>query len=214
MFLLSLIFSAYATTPLKVAVIDSGLENNTRINLCTKQKNILDINGHGTNVSHAIDSQITNKNGYCQVIYKVINEHGVIMDEYIKALKNIANRKDINIVNISLSGTTHNASESKYIKQIVKSGKIVIIASGNKGINLSEKCTAYPACINEPDLVIVGNKDHEGKITPNSNFGGPVDIYEEGNFCHKGKCLFGTSQSAAIITGKILNRAIKTMERE
>ena len=100
MFWISLIFSLYASDIIKVAVIDSGLEKTHSIPLCDKQIDLSDTNGHGTNVSHAIHSQITDKSKYCQVIYKVIDNKYVVFDRYLEMLKEVAERKDINIVNI------------------------------------------------------------------------------------------------------------------
>jgi hypothetical protein len=212
MFLFSLIFSLYAQDVIKVAVVDTGLEKNHNIPLCNTQTNINDANGHGTNISNAINSQIENKKGYCQVIYKVMSGENIQINAYMASLYAISKRKDINVVNLSIAGVGNMKQETTLIKNMVNSGKIVVVAAGNGGKNLTESCNVYPACISEPNLVVVGNKDHTGDIKAGSNHGGPVDIYVEGNYCHKGKCLFGTSQAAAIVTGKIINRAIKTME--
>lgn len=209
MFWISLIFSLYASDVIKVAVIDSGLEKTHSIPLCDNQTKLSDANGHGTNISHAIHNQITNKTKYCQVIYKVIDDKYVIFKPYIDALKKISERKDIHIINISLSGKIYSAQEDYYIKKIVKQGKFVVVAAGNQGLNLSKKCNVYPSCITEPKMIVVGNIDKESKIDSQSNYGGPVHMYEIGKFCYKGECMSGTSQSAAILTGKLTNILIK-----
>lgn len=208
-FLFLLSFCAFAKEPaqIKVAVLDTGLsvENIVRDNvkLCEPVHNLAPsdyVSLHGANVI----SIITNEAGpseYCLVVYKVFS--GVKLDgpAYNTALKEIASRPDISVLHLSLSGRIEDAQETQLITRILDHGVTVVAAAGNDAADLGRQCIAYPACI-DPRIVVVGNKGIRS-----SNYGSPVDIFEDGVEREGGGIkLTGTSQAAATFTGKLIRK--------
>lgn len=191
---------------LKVAIIDTGIKNFSLPGLCESghrdftRTNIIDINGHGTNVAGLIYRN-SDKN-YCAVIIKYWT-YGASTKENIsrllEALEYAISLK-VDIINLSGGGHVPIEEEEAIVKKALNKGITMITAAGNNKINLDKGCNYFPACYDER-IIVIGNKHHS------SNFGKVVDFYVDGvNKEGFGITLTGTSQSTAIYTGRHIKR--------
>lgn len=207
-----------------VAVIDSGIDfdillNNPYSSLCESGhvdftgSGILDSMGHGTNVSGLIHKEADGAN-YCQVIIKALYEKGNSNRTRFtinRALKHVASLKP-DIINMSYGGIGKNLIEYNTIKELLDNGTIIVAAAGNNGKYLTENCyenkdycvNYYPA-LYDPRIIVVGNEHKR------SNFGPNVSLIvngvnKKGDY---GESMSGTSQSTAIVTGRIIKRLNK-----
>lgn len=190
---------------IRIAVIDTGFDftKKDQIKLCdTGHVNFSystiqeDEHGHGTNVAGLIARYA--KNNYCIIVIKALGPLA-LTDGYSKAMKYI-NNLDYDILNISAAGANELFNERLYLDIALNRGKKVVVAAGNNSVYLKKGCRVFPACIDDR-IIVVGNND------ASSNFGPIVDIKENGNNqTALGIQLSGSSQSTAIITGKIANK--------
>lgn len=197
-------FNVLAAKTLKVAVIDTGLDENyiKYTPLCeTGHKDFTgeglnDINGHGTNVTGLIvtNSQTTN---YCIVIIKAYayrNGHRSYIPEALEYAYNI----HANIINLSGGGPDQIERERNIVLKILNSKVVLIVAAGNDGIDLDQNCYYYPACY-DSRIYVVGNN------SISSNYGKYVDIvYDGNNKSAFGQTMSGSSQSTALFTADLL----------
>jgi hypothetical protein len=207
-----MIFLACSTSvaeTIKVAVLDSGLNTGFNIKVCAGErvsfvdKNTKDAHGHGTNVSYLINRGLNNAD-YCQSIYKVWNGSKDNGNSFVAALKVLTKRSDIKVVNLSIAGVGYNPVEAKIITTLLDQGKILVVASGNNGQNLTNNCNIYPACYDERIIVVANG--FRGRPYARSNYGAQVDYYIDGR--KKGPPgikLTGSSQSTAIVTNQLLH---------
>jgi hypothetical protein len=218
---LSFPFFAYAN-PIKVAVIDTGYSNfisNENVSLCeglhadfTQNKTYmryppLDSHKlkHGTNVAWLIHEQISKKNlsRYCIVVIKYYDKELLDIKASNRAIE-YAIKIGAKIINYSGGGVQEDAQETKLVKKALDSGIIFVASAGNHGKDLSKQ-PYYPA-LSDPRVIVVGNKDPDGFVVNSSNFGAAVDVWEMGKDRKAGGVtLTGTSQSAAVVTGKLVD---------
>lgn len=199
--------NSYAKT-IKIAVIDTGLSNSKGLQLCSNgHKSFIDDDltdhiGHGTNIVHLIDKYAKGAD-YCFIILKFYPTNNAVSST-IAALKH-ALTLDIDIINYSAGGKGSSLVEKELIRKLLNKGVIIVTASGNDGRDLDVNCNFFPACyFNE--LIVVGNGDKKTGRNLTSNYGKIVDIWVDGqNQSAGGHIMSGTSQSAAIVTGKIVN---------
>lgn len=234
-----LLFSFYtveAVQKIKVGIIDTGFgfgNRDYRANLCidghkdfTISKTVYtqgkisypaDTHGHGTNVVGIIQSYVNNPN-ICFVILKIYGQ-SLLNDNLYSEIAAIKYAKSIGIkfLNISGGGTEYSESEKEAVQDFLQSGGIIMAAAGNDGIDLSV-IPYYPAMLKSQirsvkgRIVVVGNK-HDGKIVKSSNYGTPVDVWEDGmNINGFGISMTGTSQSTAVATGKLLQLISKELK--
>jgi subtilisin family serine protease len=218
--------------PIKIAVIDTGMgyfNKGTEVKLCkfghkdfttnnvysavfnTHDKVPLDIDGHGTNVAGLIDRYAKEGNAnYCIVVvkfYDVYNQHdGTNFLNEIQAIK-YATRLHVDFINLSEGGLAKSKAESLALKKYIDLGGHVIAAAGNEGRDLDIH-PYYPA-MSDPRIIIVGHMTYSGVISPTSNRGSKVDAWEIGEGESSsvfGISMAGTSQAAAIFTGKTIAR--------
>lgn len=201
---------SYAET-IKVAVIDTGLDitKAKNLKLCNEGhkdftgQGIMDTHGHGTNVAGIISEGNQNID-YCMIIIKYYNpESGNNIDRFVASLLHVS-KLDVDIVNISTSGTGKNNIERDIIRGLLDNGTIVNAAAGNSNKNLNKDCDHFPACYDKR-IFVIGNKGNR------SNYGSKVvDYVIDGNNKESlGKTLSGTSQSTAIFT----SRSIKMLNK-
>lgn len=184
---------------LKVAVIDTGYTGPTE-QLCSWSPALADDGPvhHGSNVTSIILRLGGYSTAYCVQVYRVFFNGVFSLSAYVAAL---TAARTASIVNISLEGTMYSEPEVGAIKQLLDQGTIVVAAAGNRGIQLTEHCTVYPACA-DSRVLVVGNS---GSLT--SNYGPTVDVAVDGeHVAGGGVVLSGTSQSAALVTGTIVHR--------
>jgi len=204
LFLLSLLVTSKVFATIRVAVVDTGVRQNGDY-LCPTGhvdltgRGYYDYNGHGTNISGIIHKNNIDRD-YCQVILKYTTGIG-----YEKALENtieafrLAIEEKVDIINYSSVGDQPNPEEKKMVLKVLDAGIILVVASGNQGYNLDMGCSAYPACYDERIIVVGRDPKYYG------NFGSIVDYYINGtNQTGFGVTMSGTSQSTAVMTGKLI----------
>lgn len=202
-----------AASPIKVVVLDTGLDLEDprfKFHLCKEGhkdftgEGIKDDVGHGTHVAGIIQ-ETAGKSNYCLIIvkYSGIVEHRVFNDALAYVYKI---RPDI--VNISGGGEGYTWIEKELFWF---SNFIYVVAAGNSGTNLDKKCIYYPACYGFGNIQVVGNLLEDGKTkNSSSNYGSVVQYWEIGTnvestlpFGRKGK-FTGTSMAAPKRTGKLI----------
>ena len=215
-----------ATKPTVVAVLDTGLTLPpvySNVNLCKfghrNFTQVVDVNqlkgfhdpipvdnhGHGTNVVGLIGKYAGNTN-YCIVVIKYydprdINAHN--LSNTVKAI-NYATNIGAKYINYSGGGIEMSNDESAAVKRFIDKGGTFIAAAGNEGSDLST-LGYYPA-MDDKRVIVVGSVNKYGTVESYSNYGERVNRYEEGtDQVGLGITMSGTSQAAAIATGKIIN---------
>jgi subtilisin family serine protease len=216
LFVILFSISSYAQeTRIKIAVIDSGLDNSSgRFTslLCQKGSESLvggspftDKLGHGTNVAGLIAQNLDPKT-HCLAIYKAYLPKGprrLQMLLLYKALTDAILAK-VSFINFSWSGMGPDKQELSIFNLAVAKHIKVAVAAGNGNVNLDKNCSEYPACygqfLGQRYFHVIGSsartKKHEY-----SNYGKVVTHKENGTEVGL-PVMTGTSQSTAIHTGK------------
>lgn len=179
----------------------------------------LDEHGHGTHIAGTIDkyARLTN-NSYCLVIikyYEPMGNDGANLENTVKAI-DYARKIKADIINYSGGGIAPNDDETAAIKRFIDGGGTFVAAAGNESSDL-EKKKFYPAQ-EDSRIIVVGNGKFYaiggGEVLmrgEKSNWGKRVDRWEDGvgviTYDH---AMSGTSQAAAIATGKIVAEKNKT----
>ena len=167
----------------------------------------LDTQGHGTNIAGIIDglAKTTGKE-YCIVILKYYhgptNNDARLIVNTIKAIDYSTNI-GINIINYSSSGGTKSKAEAKAVKRFLDSGGILVTSSGNVNRSI-DKNKFYPTAYDKR-VISVASTDAEGVPTEYTNYGKRITRWENGTDVDAyGIVLSGTSQAAAVATGKLI----------
>lgn len=205
-----LISSAYANEPIRVALIDTGLDlQDPRFTpvLCpTGHENLSgdptidDNEGHGTHIAGIIKQYAEDAN-YCLIILKYFsaNRNNTIVDALRKAVG-----RGANIINISSAGPGFSESEYRVIKYA--SSVTIIAAAGNDG----KIEPMFPGSYDLPNVINVGALDIFGKRRGSSNYGPKVKAWEKGEAIQSTLpggyvgYMSGTSQATAVHTGKLI----------
>jgi len=194
--------------PLKVAVIDTGLNIDymEQTPLCDSGhkdftgEGLNDIHGHGSNVTGLIVNTAS-ISGYCIIVIKAYGFKNGKSDFITQALNYVATL-GVNVINISGGGKGHQPSEYLAIKKLLNQKVTIIVAAGNMDMDLNHNCNYYPACYDKRIYVI-------GSTSGESNHGTMVDTVINGtNKEAFGVRMSGTSQSTAIFTGQMLKLAL------
>lgn len=205
--------------PLKIAVVDSGLDiTDTRLSeqLCpTGHKDftgygLVDSVGHGTFVTGLIEKYAGSGN-YCLVIYKYYSplvEPKTNLENEILAFKE-AIKNGVNVINFSSGGPHFDKEEYTVIRN--NPNVLFVVAAGNDGQNIDfEENSYYPASYFLKNEFVIGNITLDNQRAPTSNWSSRITEVEVGeDVCstapdHKIDCGSGTSYSTAIRTGKII----------
>lgn len=200
--------------PIRVAVIDTGLEDSLEpIPLC--EDGYKDFTGgsysgsdpvahHGTNVAALITLEAGASAGrYCLTMFKIFTQYGFDMVAYMRALDAIAKGK-YDFVNMSFSGPISLNFEIRAIKSLLDRGTVVVVAAGNDSKNLDTSCNSYPACV-DPRIVVVSAHD-----VPTANTGKVVDVWTSGaRQAGGGYIMSGTSQATARTTGVLVRKKLQ-----
>lgn len=221
--------------PLKVAVVDTGLDRNDprfskvlckmgHRNFVTGSTNTYDSHGHGTHIAGLI-KQNAGEGGYCLVILKYFDENADSQTNFQNSIAAFrwAAQIGVDIVNFSAGGPTANPLERQAIASSVKT--VFVVAAGNeaKDMTLPEN-RYYPASYELPNLFVVGNVNQAGTRSPSSNYGDPRIIWEVGekvrstmpcvnsqgglHYDCEGD-MTGTSQATAVHTGKLIKKVLR-----
>jgi hypothetical protein len=217
-----LIPSVCCAQQLRVAIIDSGLDINDgrfKDHLCksghtnlVSHETLNDVNGHGTCVTSLVQ-EYAKGSDYCLLIYKFYGKtssYSETVKREVTAIQ-LAINNHANIINLSAGGATYSRQEHILIQ---KNPNITfVVASGNDGLDLDAGNNRfYPASLNESNIIAVGANRATEEIAKFSNYGSTVKNYEVGDRVScaaigKGnRYLSGTSLSAAIFSGKLINK--------
>jgi subtilisin family serine protease len=212
--------------PIKVAVIDTGFDFGGQVipnaHLCnyghedfTDGETIkdpklwsaipMDVTGHGTNIVGLINKYAGNAN-YCIIILKFWKSdedaYGENLLNEVRAIEYATSIK-ADIINISGGGENYRDMEAEAVKSFLDTGGIMVTAAGNTGKDLTV-LPFYPAMC-DSRVVVVGSLNNEGVKSNTSNYGKEVKAWEIGEHQEAyGVSMSGTSQAAAIRTGKTL----------
>lgn len=205
---------SFAAQPYKVAVIDTGIAPGYHVKLCktghldlAKPDVYSGAGLHGTNISGLIEREAGNVN-YCQMIVRWWKENLTSKQEIhnMAVSINFAIDNGAKIINISGGGSLPYPEEQAAIKKALDKGIIIVAAAGNNGEDLSKNCNYYPACYDKR-IIVVANLNPDGSRHYLSNYGKQVTHSVIGvNQCIDKLCMTGTSQSTAIVTGRLVNQ--------
>lgn len=210
-FLLILLFPTllFART-VKVAIIDSGLDNLKGVKFCpgglidlTYTNNKSEWGKHGDNVTHIITDGLETKD-YCVYHIKVITDQPGVKAKFTQGIA-AAIEKNVDIINYSAGGAEPEIWEESIVNLAITKGIKFITAAGNEHHDLDVKCNFFPACYKVPGMVIVGN------LHSSSNYGKKtITTYRKGvDIKAGGATLTGTSQATAMVTHEMLIQLIR-----
>lgn len=198
----------------KIAVIDTGFDKKyeKQVKLCkTGHKSFVgdnstqDNHGHGTHIAGLIAKN--SKVDYCLVIIKYFDplHRGNNLLNTILAFEH-AIAQDVDMINYSGGGIESSDVEKKVILKALNKNIVIVAAAGNEGKDFKDQ-TYYPAMYDKR-IIVVGNltKNNKGKVirAPSSNYGKEVDLQVFGTRVQSlNGPMTGTSQSTAIVTGRI-----------
>jgi subtilisin family serine protease len=225
--LLAAVGIANAADPIKVAIIDTGLDfnnstfkvcpNHTGWNFVTDKPKPNDENGHGTHIAGLITTYAKDA-PHCLLIYKYYRDGAsgsVNLTNIVKAIYQ-AVKDGAQIVNYSGGGPVFDEREYLAIQSAPK--VLFVVAAGNHNEDISNiENYYYPASYRLPNIVAVGAKAADGEKLPSSNYNTQGGIFWEpgenvrstlpgGRYGY----MSGTSMSTAIHTGKRVYNLFKT----
>ncbi len=191
----------------RIAFCEDGLIDLTGTGL-------FDSLGHGTNVIGLITDRLDLKQ-FCITSIKWYN-NTMMTKQNINIINNriyelLKNRRPY-LINMSLEGPDYYQIEYDLLKEKLDNGTFVVVASGNRHLNLDKGCISFPACynFNNKYFKVVASSPDNLNYSSFSNYGGPVNILENGeHWCKEGYCFSGTSQATAVVSNKILRGLIK-----
>ena len=165
----------------------------------------IDNHGHGTNIVGIIDKYAKAKNiNYCIVVleyYDPFNRQQSNLRNTVRAI-NYATAIKADFINYSGGGVEFNDVEALAVKNFLDTGGKFIAAAGNEHADLATS-PYYPA-MSDDRVIVAGNLDGKTKALT-SNFGDRVNFWEQGTgVISLGLKMTGTSQAAAITTGKLV----------
>lgn len=217
LFLILISFKALSETRQKIVVIDTGIsvEQSTSNYMCKNgvlgtAGSWIDFNGHGQNVVGLIAKHINPKKTCIVSIKLDFMRMDTLESMIVKSMRMAELHRPV-AINISMAGTFRSELELRYLTKFISSGVKVIVAAGNEGANLDEKCEIYPVCylkemrektkpVNTSNFFVVGAKN---LIV--SNTGSLITVIAEG--IKQGvPALTGTSQATANFTGKLFSK--------
>lgn len=165
----------------------------------------VDEHGHGTHIAGLIDSYARKVNdSYCLVILKYYDPKANDNKNLQRTVEAVyyAKRIKADYINYSGGGISPSPNEEEAIENFIHGGGTFVAAAGNENEDLAYNsyCPAQ-----YEGVIAVGNGTDEPHRVPTSNYGKRVNRWENGNnvviFNHS---MTGTSQAAAIATGKIV----------
>ena len=203
----------YKGKGVKVAVIDTGLDNNSkdfdytkimRKKNFTRESSGTDNYQHGNGVISVIGSKRGNKIGITGImpnatIYsiKVFDKQGNCtgITEAIETAINL----DVDVINLSLGGKNYSQAQQDVVTKAVNKGIIVVASAGNDG----KKTVQYPA--DYDGVIKVSGCTNHGKFASWSSYGNsdcmaPGEKIAIQYTCNKYGMGNGTSFSAPIVS--------------
>lgn len=209
--------------PVVIAVIDTGIDTSlTQAKLCktghadfTQSPAVIggipyDTHGHGSNVAELIHRNAAKAgSNYCLAIIKYYKDGASSKETLANSNEALKFAASINpsIVNYSGGGPVQDPVERKVVAELLNNKAYLVFAAGNEGADLSVS-PYYPASYDDR-IIVVGNLLSSGQdgnllLNPSSNYGSKVTVWEAGtHICAAKRCLTGTSQATAIVSGKL-----------
>lgn len=163
-----------------------------------------DLHGHGTNIAGVI-AKYAKDNDFCIVVLKYYNSKGPDVDNLTNTVRAIDHARQIkaDIINYSGGGIATAQIEIDAVKKYLDQGGQFVAAAGNESADLGVS-PYYPA-MDDDRVIVVGNGKSNTDRAPTSNFGSRVNRWEDGKQTGFNLYLEGTSQAAAVATGKIIS---------
>jgi len=219
----------YAGNTVKVAIIDSGINPETSVSRCSEfdydvisNKPVVnsDSYDHGSHIGSIIDDNVRNlvgkTDGYCQFHIKIFDKASLDNTNYSAMAIELAITNGANVINYSGGGSGFNQREYNAAVKALNKNIIFVAAAGNEGAKLDD--TPYYQASYDKRIVVVGNlqvgPNNRTMRHPMSNYGSLVDLWVMGtNIVAKiGRndvAMTGTSQSAAIVSGRFIAEMLK-----
>jgi subtilisin family serine protease len=198
------------------------------------------VQDHGTHIVGLINHNVGSKGDYCilslQFYVKAGTGNAGTISDAIRYAVDIG----VDFINISAGGASFSREEYRQVERALDQRIVFVTVAGNDGRNLDQDCYFYPACYDKR-IVVVGSvastKEHRcadldsnefpgGNVThsqfphsPSSNYGTVVNRWEVGTICKStvlnGEVGYksGTSQAAAVATGKLLRERLNSMSK-
>lgn len=159
--------SSYAQSVIKVAIIDDFSHKQS----------------HGNKVSSVFNSYKGKLNFSPEVIELNLSNN---LDYDTEKMVKVATELKVNVINLSLGEmdigyTDFNQKLYSAIKNASDEGIWVVVAAGNSGKILSKNDPVYPCMFKIERLICVGSSKN-GKVNPDSNWGGSVAFYVDGSY--------------------------------
>lgn len=169
-------------TNVKVAVLDSGIDFNERVNVKGRINLVEDdyrgtaffedVTSHGTSVAGVIAKMNPNVDIYSVKVLSSLNKADI--DTVVKGIYWCI-ENDIDIINMSF-GTLNNSQILEHaIKDAYSKGIIMVGAVGNDG---EEGSVQYPAAYKE--VISVGAVGYDGKMWEKTSTNGEIDVLAPG----------------------------------
>ena len=211
---------------IRVMVIDTGIaelpETKPFLSSINSKNDLEDKHGHGTHIAGIILYGRHGDDKVCEQVkllsckfYGPEGEKLHTTANCFRAAKNM----QVDFVNFSGGGRERDEAEERAVKAYP--GKIVV-AAGNEETDKTGKVTKpawdiskeayYPASLNLPNMVVVGNGTRQELRSDSSNYGLPGMVWRDGSAISsldpKGgkRVMSGTSQATAIYTHELLKK--------
>ena len=209
-----------------ICVLDSGVDTSVEGLYGVEKHSVIpgsdgsDAVGHGTFVSHLIQSRIGLNKKYKFVSIQVKKELNTLspLKDRENLVKGIVLSKKLgcSLVNISMTSYgDYNEEEFKTIESL-RGSTAFIVAAGNDGVNLDlEQNRSFPGSYNLKNVFVIGNGGEIEGIDSRSNFGSSVYSYVNGrNVSGPGLgggfvIRSGSSVSAAIFSSYVATVGVK-----
>ena len=223
--------------PIKIAVIDTGLNNEdlaTPVKLCKEgsynfvdnDTNIVDHHGHGTNIAGIIAMKSKDID-YCVVVLKYYDPkstHNANLVNTQLAIKKAIELK-VDIINYSGGGAEPSIEEEYLVKQALDNNIKLVAAAGNESNNLLVT-PYYPACYDDRIYAVSGihvSASNYAKFKSNVDFttkcNSTVTYWDQGHKISvplvngENLTMSGTSQATAMRTAKIVRQLNKERKK-
>ncbi len=185
----------YATNEVTIAVIDSGVSRkhpdlqSERIlpgyDFVTGTAVQTDPNGHGTAIVGLLQGTSNPHYGVQSLLHeypvnvlplRTMNEKGITSISSIIRAINYAIQENVDVINLSLGGSSPIQAEQLAIEKALNHGILVVASAGNDA--LKGNPMNYPAAY--PGVIAVGSTTPQGKRAPFSNIHSYVDFVAPG----------------------------------
>lgn len=170
-----------------------------------------DFRSHGTQMTGIIEKN-AGKANYCFVILKIFPKNTVVDNTPLsrKAFRYATDLK-VDIINYSAGGVEYDLIEYNEVIKYLNQGGILVASAGNNSENLDEKGKTFYPAMYDSRIKVVGNLEkYTGSHHYTSNYGKVVKYWEIGTDIGAfGMHGTGTSQAAAVKTGKLVKKLRK-----